>query len=232
MKNTPSAILLFFICLAIFSCKKNSTTETPYLGYSYFPDNVGHYIIYDVDSVEKDGFTGIVTHSTYQIKEIIESVFTDNQGRPTLRIERYRKDSVYYPDWTIYNVWTANLTATTAERFENNIRYIKLTFPVQNGKTWNGNAMNTDVEEDYEYTGIHEQMTINNLTFDSVTTVLQADELFNFVSPKYKQEQYAAGVGLVYRKKLELQTQIDTSTGLPDTSSYIDYTERINAFGN
>lgn len=232
MKRISHFFVLLLLCLFILSCSKNNTTETPYLGYSYFPSNVGHYIIYEVDSTKKDGFTGVVTHNRYLIKEVVESIFTDNQGRPTLRIERYRKDSLFYPDWTIYNVWTANLTATTAERFENNIRYVKLTFPVENGKSWNGNSMNTLTEEDYEYTGIHEPGTINGLTFDSITTVLQINDTFNFVEPKYKLEQYAAGVGLIYRKKLAMLTQIDTLTGQPDTLSFIDYVETVIGYGN
>ncbi|MEO8150917.1 MAG: hypothetical protein ABI723_25005 [Bacteroidia bacterium] len=231
MKIVSNILLVAFFCLAIFSCKKENNTEAPNLGYTYFPVDVGHYIIYDVDSAQKSDWDHLETHSQYQIKEVIESVFTDNQGRPTLRIERYRKDSLFYPDWTIYNVWSANLTATTAERFENNIRYIKLIFPIQNGKTWNGNSMNTDEGEDYQYTGSHEHMTINNLTFDSVSTVLQVDDLSNFVTPKYKEEKYAAGVGLIYRKKMEFHTQLD-SVGKPDTLSYIIYTERIVDFGN
>lgn len=233
MKSTfKSFLILVMASLLICSCKKESTVVTPDLGYSYFPNNVGHYIIYDVDSIYKDGFSGLLTDGKYQIKEVVESVFTDNQGRPTMRIERYRKDTVNYPDWTIYNVWTANLNTTNAERFENNIRYIKLVFPVKVGTTWNGNAMNTDVEEDYEYTTAHEPITINNFTFDSVTTVLQADELFNVAQPKFKEEKYAAGVGLVYRKKYVIETKTNPQTGVIDTSSYVDYTEQIIDFGN
>lgn len=224
--------LLAVIVISVYSCKKDKSSETPNIGYSYFPSNTGHYIIYDVDSDKKDCFTLQVTHAHYQIKEIIESVFTDNQGRPTLRIERYRKDTLQYPDWTIYNVWTANLTRTTAERFENNVRYIKLVFPVTDGKTWNGNVMNTDDEEDYQYISVHQPEVVNNIAFDSVTTVQQADELYNLVAPKFKLEKYAAGVGLVYRKKLEMQTQVNDTTGLLDTACYFNYMERIVQFGN
>lgn len=170
----PFLVFVFF-AVTIASCKKEDKKVTVNLGYIYFPTNVGHYIIYDVDSINKDCFTGVLTKGYYQIKEIIESLFYDNANRPTLRIERYRKDSTNHPEWTIYNVCTANLTATTEERCENNVRYIKLVFPIKKGKNWNGNAMNTEREEDYQYIETNQPFTINNLAYDSVTTVQQAD---------------------------------------------------------
>lgn len=232
MKGSYLKIILFFFIVAIVSCTKENTVLTPNLGYTYFPVNVGHYVIYDVDSIYKDGFSGIVTHGKYQIKEVVESEFIDNAGRTTYRIERYRKDTINYPDWTIYNVWTANVTPTVAERFENNVRYIKLIFPVVLGETWNGNSMNTEVEEDYEYIEVNEALYINNLSFDSVATVLQADELDNLAEPKYKEEKYATGVGLIYRKNYIITTKTNPQTGVLDTASYVNYTEQITDYGN
>lgn len=231
LSRIPFFIFIFLV-VTISSCKKQDEKVTFNLGYTYFPTNVGHYIIYNVDSINKDCFTGILTEGHYQIKEVIESVFYDNANRPTLRIERYRKDTVNYPEWTIYNVWTANLTATAAERYENNVRYVKLTFPVKTGKRWNGNVMNTERQEDYEYLETNEPLLINNLSFDSVATVLQADELYSLAEPKFKLEKYAVGVGLIYRKKYVIYLKDNALPGVPDTCGYIDYTERITDYGN
>src|ERR1051326_1610852 len=64
------------------SCKKDA--PAPDLGYGYAPINVGHWVIYQIDSTAEDDQT--VGRKTYQfqIKEVIESIFTDNQGRPTI----------------------------------------------------------------------------------------------------------------------------------------------------
>ncbi len=232
MKSNSYKILFAILIVAVASCTKENTTVSPNLGYTYFPVNVGHYVIYNVDSIYKDDFSGIVTHGKYMIKEVVESEFIDNAGRTTYRIERYRKDSINYPDWTIYNVWTANLTPTIAERFENNVRYIKLVFPVVLGKTWNGNSMNSDVEQDYEYIEVNETLTLNNLSFDSVATVLQADDLDNLAEPRYMEEKYATGVGLIYRKNYIITTKTNPQTGVLDTASYINYTEQVLDYGN
>lgn len=229
--SNVSYTIVSVVILALLSCNK-SNEDPIYAGYDYFPVNTGQFIIYEVDSIKKDAFTGLVTHSKYQIKEVIASTFTDNEGRPTLRIERFRKDTFFFQDWTIYQVWTANLTSTTAQRFEDNKRYLKLIFPVKNGSTWNGNSMNTDDVEDYAYVEVHEPDIINQLTFDSVLTVLQADDLNNLITPKYKLEKYATGVGLIYRKKFEVTMKTNPLTGTLDTSDFVDYTERILNYGN
>ena len=84
----------FFILVLIilFSCKKDETL--PNLGYTYFPDKIGTYITYEVDSFSQDEDWGPNTDTTYkfQIKEVMRSYFTDNEGRKSIRIERYRKN--------------------------------------------------------------------------------------------------------------------------------------------
>ncbi|HQU99914.1 MAG: hypothetical protein JNK61_06855 [Bacteroidia bacterium] len=234
MRSFNKLLLCLATIAAFFNFQGCTKSNIPAIdfGYNYFPVNINHYIIYDVDSVNKDAFTGLVTHSSYQIKEVIAGVYNDNEGRPTLRIERFRKDTSTYIDWTIFQVWTANLTTTTAQRFEDNKRYVKLTFPVKENRVWNGNSMNTEDAEDYTYQNVNQPEYFNQLVFDSVLTVLQADDLSNIISPKYKLEKYASGVGLVYRKKFEVTMHTNPITGNLDTSAFVDYTESILSFGN
>lgn len=195
-----SALLLFFV-----SCKKDSVIEEPpNLGYDYFPLSVGKYIVYDVDSTKYRALEGDTVHKTYRIKEILDSVFTDNQGRTTYRMSRYIK--IYNPtvsydsmQWTIKDVWAVNLTNTTAEVVEENIRYIKLTFPVVLSNTWNGNAQNTMGTWDYKYTALNEQVTLNSVVYSNVLTVTQK-EYSTALGRQYYAEKYAKGIGMVYRQ--------------------------------
>ena len=96
--KTITCILLvpIGIALLLFSCKKNNDAA-PDMGYYYFPNQVGKYVVYDVDSIYYDPFLmNPVTHITppaeykFQIKEKIESIYTDNQNRPTIKIIRYK----------------------------------------------------------------------------------------------------------------------------------------------
>jgi hypothetical protein len=215
---------LLFISISLLailaSCKKDKEVTAVDVGYGYFPDEVGHYVIYEGDSISyKDDQQE--PHDTFRFltKEIIESVYTDNEGRPTLRIERYTKwfnDTVPYEQmpWTLTDVWAANRTSTTAEKVEENVRYVKLSFPVRENSSWNGNAFNYLEEWEYEYDDINTAGTVNNISFDSVATVLQND-VENLVDRKYGVEKYAKNVGLVYKELLLLKKQPKDSIDYP-----------------
>ena len=139
LKAAP--ILTVFTLLFFSSCKKE--TELPVdMGYKYFPVNTGHWVTYDVDSISYNDFTGQVDSFTFQIREVVESVFTDNEGRETQRLERYKRWNDTSA-WFLKDVWMVNLTATTAEKVEENIRIIKLIFPPKDNEKWDGNLYNT-----------------------------------------------------------------------------------------
>jgi hypothetical protein len=82
---------------------------------------------------------------------------------------------------------------------ESNVRFTKLSFPIQEKAAWNGNANNTLGEQQYTYDYIDRAETINGIKFDNVLLVKQ-----KFYDPKiayqYYFEKYAKGYGLVYRE--------------------------------
>jgi len=233
-------IFLFFILsgIGISSCKKDKPVdESINFGYNYFPDDVGRYVIYEVDSIWQDDPEDIHDTARYLVMEKISEHFTDNSGRPTLRIERYFKyynPAVSYDsmNWSVPRIWTANKTNTTLERKEENITYIKLIFPVREGKHWNGNTYNTLGDKEYEIVSADVPMTINNLYFDSVATVDQYLDS-NLVFYEVEKEKYARNVGLIYKKfdKLSFQ-QHDQFDNIPfdDTVGY-RYVQKIISYG-
>lgn len=221
--------LLCLTCIIFFySCKKdNSQSETPYIGVNYTPLAIGNWIIYDVDSTYKSGFTNYV-HAHYQIKEVVADTFIDDEGRIAYRMERFRKDSIQYPDWTIYQVWSARLTSTEFERNEDNNRFIKMSFPVKFGKSWNGNSKNIFERMDYEFSDVHVNEQIGTFNFDSVTTVLHTDDTTNLIKPEFEYEKYATNVGLVYRYSYKIERQPQPGNpNIIDTVKYIKYIENI-----
>jgi len=180
-------------------------------------------VVYDVDSIVYDitGGSGIdVITNSIQVKEEITDSFPDNEGRILYRIDRFeRKDDT--EEWRIKDVWTATVTDRQAERTEENLRFIKMVFPVsENTNPWNGNKYideNTVISVAgesifvfknwlYEYREINGSLNVGPFTFDDVVTVYQADEE-NFIELRRSYEQYAKGVGLVKREILILDTQ-------------------------
>ncbi len=199
---------IFIVSVIISSCKRDGSTE-PDLGYNYFPNKVGQYVIYNADSVYYDSEQADTFK--FQIKEKIESIFYDNQNRPTMRIERYVKiynSTIPYSamSWTLKDVWMGNKTATTAERVEENVRFIKLAFPVKKSQTWDGNAQNTIGKWNYSYSFFNLPRTIGGIVFDSVLEVKQKDEL-SLINKKFYIERYAKNVGLVYKQVIDVESQ-------------------------
>ncbi|MBI3502993.1 MAG: hypothetical protein HY063_14475 [Bacteroidetes bacterium] len=214
-----------FYFLLLSSCHKDKpVVPPPDLGYAYFPLTIGHYVIYNVDSTVLDTKSNVDTTFRYQLKEVAAELFYDNAGRPTYKIFRYKRSIDTLP-WqsTPQQVWTANRTATTAERTEENIRYIKLVFPVKQGKQWNGNAFNILGEKDYEIISLDQKETIGTLSFDSTLTVKQFEQK-DLIETIYEAEKYARNAGLVYKERDSLYW------GGGDTVGYT-FTQKIVSYG-
>jgi len=218
----------FFIAIILLaSCKKER--EQPNLGYTYFPFNVGFWAEYDVMEIKVDTVVSYYDTSIYQLREIIESTFIDNQGRPSYRIERYWRtaDSL---QWVIKDVWYATKTTTMAEKIEEDVRYIKLVFPVNDEKEWNGNAYNTLPEWEYAYEDLHESKTVGGMNFDSTTTILQRDN-YNFIEYEYAYEIWAAGVGLIKKHYVDMDiSNYDTTAGKVKKAT--KFFQSITSYGN
>lgn len=227
-------MFLFATTISMVSCRDDDYPPVD-PGYTYFPDNVGHWAIYRVDSAVWNSFYANEPSNPefymtfrYYIKEIIESHFTDNQGRLTQRIERYRKDSID-GEWYYADTWFANLTATTAEKVEENIRYVKLVFPVRDGKTWNGNTFNYLGEQEYFYDKTYNPLTVNNITYDSTVTVIEKD--YSNIIEEYNQyEVYAKNTGMIYKRfraveKMKVNYEIRIKGG-------VDYAYSLESYGD
>jgi len=227
-----SKLPVVLICLAFMAgCKDDDqgTVEPSGLIYSYYPVNDGHELIYDVKLITKDEFTGAHDTSLYQLKEVVESTITDNQGRPTQRLERYTR-ATSNDSWMISEVWTSNITPNNVERKEENITYVKMVFPIKSSSSWNGNVFNTEDNQTYRYIDLHTPATVGTLTFDSTITVLQIDEVY-WTEKYYSEEKFAKDVGLIYRENIEII--IDrTNPGQPGIKGQRLYTQTLVSYEN
>jgi hypothetical protein len=194
-------LLLILFSLLFIACKKDQETVSYDNGYAYFPVTTGSYVVYDVDSIRYDDFKGTIDTFKFELKEVIESEYLDNSDRNTLRIERYKK----FPgqSWVLTDVWSANRNASNAEKVEENVRYVKLSFPITKSKKWNGNAFNSEGEMEYKYSEVHSALTIGSLSFDSTITVQQEADS-NLIEKRVKTEIYAKNVGLVSKRYIDV----------------------------
>jgi hypothetical protein len=169
------------------------------MGYDYFPVSIGHELIYEVDSTYYDDFDLIQKEKYFHfyIKEVVESYFMDDEGRQNLRIERYKRENPT-DEWIIKDVWSGVLTNTTAERFEEDERFIKLTFPIKADKQWNGNAYNSLGQQMYSYTDVFVDSKVNDNLYDKTVVVSQANDT-SLIHRNIVKEIYAPKIGMIHK---------------------------------
>lgn len=205
----------YFILLSIVivSCTKNEPAEVINLGFDYYPVNTGSIWVYDVDSISYDNNTGVtkIDTITYQYKELISSTFKDISGNKAQLLNRFYRanDS---DSWSQANTWTVLVTNEKAERVEENIRFVKIVFPVVVNKRWNGNMYNTKESEQYRIMYTNRRENYGGVFYNNTMMVQQAREL-NAVDEILKQEIYAQNIGLVYKISDSINTQVSGSRG-------------------
>jgi len=204
----------------------------------YLPLQVGKYAIYQLDSVNFYHYGQLDTLTQYLAKDSVESFFLDNKGDTSWIVVRYLSPSTGPIVWTTNETNTVTPSSRSVELQENNLRYIKLAYPVEENFTWNGNSyIPDDPYQDffdftapknvnlsdwtYTYQNVDQPFTAGGVTYDSTVTVLQVDDSSNvpilidtsFASRTYWSETYAKNIGLVYRNTAVWEYQPPTPNG-------------------
>ncbi len=212
-------VILFGVASSFYSCKEEIQPE-PAIGEEYFTNEIGTWLEYTVDTIFQDVNSNVHDTNHFYRRDLLESNFTDAVGRPSVRIERYKRMQPT-DSWGIADIWYQTVTENAAERIEENVRYIKMKFPMKDGDIWNGNLYNIEDAWNYTVTKMHQPFDINGLHFDSTVTIEQIDST-NLVQRLYGKEVWAKNVGLVYKKyinyklenvKLQLPTKLDSVWG-------------------
>lgn len=217
-KAFPWVAGVLLLILIPFSCSKKGGTFIPDFHYGYFPVQVGKYLTYSLDSLIYLDYNGTVEDHHYTVRDVYESEFSDNLGRPSYLVTRYILD-------TLTLGWDPNITyyitpsSTRIEDIEQNLRFVKLVFPVQLNYSWAGNEYiapdpNAGLQYldgwTYTYTGVDIADTVGTTVYDSTATVLEADDsasIQGYAFRLYSREVYARNIGLVYRHFIHWEQQ-------------------------
>ena len=185
-----SALLL----LCFLGCKKQ-TMDGPemYDAHHYFPLTEGIYWIHHVNFISIDAAVNVYDSLEIDIKTSFGGFDTSlNQ----YVLNRYfRLDSI--DEWIDYDVvlvsWDQNLFLW----YENNYRYIKLTDPVFDAMSWDGNSYNILAESDYYYSDLNTIFEIDGVLFSSTIRVDKRN-VNNAIQKSRAYEVFAAGIGPIY----------------------------------
>ena len=207
--------IIFLAALLILAgCKQDTdhTTLAPFL-YDYIPENVGHSVTYDVDSISFNYVSGnpqIIDTTYYQLKEVIIDTFYGITGNVCYGMAEYKRYDTTQPFPITYQAWYFYTNKSVYVTDQNDLPIEKFTFPPIAGNTWQGNNMlpaNDTIADTYQvyggwtytFTSVNVHNTINGHYFDSTSVVTDVNNQ-NAINSVVSIETYARHVGLVYRQ--------------------------------
>lgn len=223
MRTIP-ILLLLVILTGLTSCDKHKLEDFQLdRGYEYYPLQIGQSRIYAVDSIIFDPAQFGISIDTFSgfFRELIVDTLRSSADELLYRVERYYRKTVDDP-WEIHSVVSRSRGEREATFTENNLRFVKLLFPLKADQEWEGTAhfpANTELQvagETLEFFKGWESRVVEkrpalqvaDQSYGDVYVVELAD-FENKIEYRYGWEAYAPDLGLVYQEIWVLDTQCE-----------------------
>lgn len=221
MKNIFYILVLFItVAIGFVSCNSEApkTIEVDN-GSSFYPLTIGSTFEYRLDSILYDDFDNSETKREWDLKITYDSKLKDQSGDDLIKLKRFikprgEKDEAY----KLQDVWSLKLVNGKLETFEENLHFVKLVFPIEKNKSWNGNIFispsggenpNSSTkfyqDWDYKYETTNTTQTVLETTYNDVVQVRQINEIGGpgAINHYVSNEWYAKGIGLI-QKRMEM----------------------------
>ena len=189
MKTTA---LLLLTAIIFFSCKREvEDFKVPNLPSDYLPLQEGKYITYRLDSTIFTNLGSVTEIHSYQEKQLVDAPFTDNLNRISYRIYRFLRNADGSGPWQSAGSYYITVDSNKVEVVENNLRFLKLYFPLRTDFTWKGNqylpsdpygtySYHSDISFwQYQYDNLNDTVRANGTTYTGVVAVKGIDEAYN-----------------------------------------------------
>jgi hypothetical protein len=207
-----NASVIFFSLFLIWACSSKKDVVPTVTGTEYFPISVGDSTVYQV-VITDTSVSGTVTNSNYFLMEIIQDTFVNAAHGISYYIDRYTSPTLTSSSWTYDSTFYEYKTSYEAVRVESNVPYIKLSFPAQNNRQWDGNALNVDSVDKYTMVNLGMSYQLGNVSYPQTLIVLEsADTTFNpIIGQNKKLEVYAYNIGLIYKQHVIIDINYSSS---------------------
>lgn len=195
---------LFLIPLVslLLSCSEEASDINIDLGYDFLPVQTGNFWTYEVQEITYEVFEPDT--SVYFIKDVVVDSIIPSDSQ-SVKYIMYRYSGEDSSSLALDSVWSLRLTDRVAVFSENNQDVIKLTFPVEAGNSWDGNAYNTEDSETFYYESV-DDYTYDDVSYssDDAIRVIIEDVEQNLVNQDERSEVYLKNVGLVEKDYTQL----------------------------
>jgi len=181
---------------------------------NYFPIRVGDYRIYHVQETQVSAYN-VETDFEYDIKTVVIDSFINVSGSFSYVISRFKRANATEA-WTSIDTWTVRINAREVVVTEGSTPFVRLTFPVKSGRTWNGNAYNNLETSEfcgdnnfiscdlYELANVRKTFATSVDSFENTLEVIQNNSPDLITKYDIRREVYGAGIGLVYKESTVL----------------------------
>ncbi|MCB0659474.1 MAG: hypothetical protein KDC04_00975 [Saprospiraceae bacterium] len=195
-------------------------------GLDYYPIDQGAEWIYASDSiiVRLGGPRRDTLHS--YIREVISGEYIDEEGDKVQKVVRFWKRSLN-DEWSSINTWAIKKDSSSLVKNEENIRLVRLAFPIYLHKKWDptiyfDNSIKVDTGGDIlkvyegwdaEVMSVEAPYEFEGQSYKAMEIVMADEE--TVIDKRYEIDTYVKGIGMVKKSMI-----IYDSNGTKPTSSW------------
>jgi hypothetical protein len=199
------AIQFLTIAIVVLACESGSESLKPD-DATFFPVKVGSFFVYSVAETQYSQSSHV--DISYELKVAVTDSFPNVEGGYEYVLQRSAKSEGEI-QWIYMDTWAVRVNSLQVIVKEGATSFIKLTFPVSEGKLWNGNALNNmggdqvcgnDPCDLYEMINLNKSFATEFATYNETIRVVQSDTEDAIVGNNVRIEIYARNVGLVYKE--------------------------------
>lgn len=226
IRNRHMRNCYFALSFLLFAC--NSDVHPVEVAKDYFPLRKGLYQIYKIE--EERYSQGIGQFMQYEVRNEVVDSLPNPTGTHTYVIRRSKRETPNHP-WGYLDTWAVLRDEFKVVQTENDTLFVKMAFPIFEGRSWDGNAFNTKGNEAYQMAVPPSFFLATGLAFAHTLEITQKNES-NLLYEERRKEVYADGVGLVFKHSIKLNYCHDPACiGKQQIVSGIRYYQTIKEYG-
>lgn len=204
--HEPMKRFMPLVALLLWACRKDTRMD-PDGGRAmdWMPLKLKSIWIYQVDSFGYNGSSNIPDTFRFQVRELVDTFFTDNLNETAARIRLdVRADSS--SPWLFQRMVYMKVNSLLVERVDNNRRFVKLSFPATPEAVWNLNERNDLPPAFLYYEQLYHPFPLMGVRFDSCLAVSGTDVKNNLEESAYR-EVFGKNKGLLFRRITDKRIQ-------------------------